>query len=177
MPLQCSIACALLSGGGFCIFGGLLSPGRNPPARWSDGESRPTTSTGANHDRSPMGKGHAPGITTGLGVSGARGSAAGSAAGASGARVREAAGFFLAAFFLADFSVGFFLAALRVAAFARGAAVRAVLRLCLRPDLRVTCRVSFFLLLSARFCADLVTPFLRIAFLAVGMMAPVCDDR
>src|SRR5436853_2257798 len=64
------------------------------------------------YDRFPMGKGHAPGIATGLGVSGAGGWAAGWAARALGAEDRcGTAGFFLAAFFLADFSVGFFLAA------------------------------------------------------------------
>jgi len=58
-----------------------------------------------------MGNGHAPGIETGLGVSGAGGLAAGWADRASGTeRRRRIAGFFLAAFFLADFLVGFFLA-------------------------------------------------------------------
>src|SRR5688572_12539408 len=66
---------------------------------------------GKDQDRFPMGNGHAPGIETGLGVSGAGGLAAGWAAEASGAgRRRGTAGFFLAAFFLADFLVGFFLA-------------------------------------------------------------------
>ena len=71
-----------------------------------------------------MGNGHAPGIETGLGVSGAGGLAAGWADRASGTeRRRRIAGFFLAAFFLADFLVGFFLA---VAVFvARAPALRA----------------------------------------------------
>ena len=86
---------------------------------------------GEDQDRFPMGNGHAPGIETGLGVSGAGGLAAGWADRASGTeRRRRIAGFFLAAFFLADFLVGFFLAvalvlaprrpALRAAAFRAG---------------------------------------------------------
>lgn len=65
-----------------------------------------------------MGKGQAPGIATGLGVCGAERSEAGWAKGAEGAGRRlRTAGFFLAAFFLADFLVGFFLAALPEAGF------------------------------------------------------------
>src|SRR4051794_20940582 len=61
----------------------------------------------------PKGKGHAPGTATGVGVSGTGGAAADCAAKVSAIEEpRGAAGFFLAAFFLADFSVGFFLRAL-----------------------------------------------------------------
>ena len=68
-----------------------------------------------------MGKGQAPGIATGLGVCGADDSEAGWAEGAEGAGRRlRTAGFFLAAFFLADFLVGFFLAALPDAALRGG---------------------------------------------------------
>jgi hypothetical protein len=96
--------------GCFCIFGGLLSARQNstPTVR----RRKPTDRRhGEDQDRFPMGNGHAPGIETGLGVSGAGGLAAGWADRASGTeRRRRIAGFFLAAFFLADFLVGFFLA-------------------------------------------------------------------
>src|SRR5688572_15886052 len=73
-----------------------------------------------------MGNGQAPGIETGLGVSGAGSGAAGWAAEVAGAGdLRGAVGFFLAAFFLADFRVGFFLA---VACFAPRAALVGFLR-------------------------------------------------
>lgn len=64
-----------------------------------------------SYDRFPMGNGQAPGMATGRGVAGARGSAAGWADRDTGAgSALRTAGFFLAAFFLADFTVGFFLA-------------------------------------------------------------------
>src|SRR5688572_1202773 len=81
----------------------------------------PPAKISAVYDRFPMGKGHAPGIATGLGVSGAGGSAAGWAARVFGTEDRcWTAGFFLAAFFLADFSVGFFLADARTSFFFAG---------------------------------------------------------
>jgi hypothetical protein len=96
-----------------------------------------------------MGKGHAPGIATGLGVSGARGSTAGWADRDPGAEDRcWTAGFFLAAFFLADFTVGFFLAAL------------------FAVDLR---RRGFFLAVARAF---FLTALFARAFFALAMIAP-----
>jgi hypothetical protein len=77
----------------------------------SGGESCLIIGTAWLHGLVPIGKGHAPGIATGLGVSGAGGAEPDPRVSASRAEdLPGAAGFFLAAFFLADFSVGFFLA-------------------------------------------------------------------
>jgi hypothetical protein len=93
----------------------------------------------------------------GLGVCGAGGSAAGWVVRASGAeRRRRAAGFFLAAFFLADFLVGFFLAvAPRAACFRAGA----------RAVFLPTRALSFFL----RVVPDFFAAFLPLAFLALAI--------
>jgi hypothetical protein len=90
--------------------------------------SRPTAGE-TRQVRFPTGNGQAPGIKAGLGVSGAGSSAAGWAVGVSGAaRRRGAAGFFLAAFFRADFTVGFFLAVFRAGARRADLAVDRVFR-------------------------------------------------
>src|SRR5688500_2220898 len=132
------------------------------------------------YDRFPMGNGQAPGMATGLGVSGAGGSAAGWAVRASGAGFTlGAAGFFLAAFFLADFSVGFFLAvffaapdALAVLRFALPAAfltfpaLRAgAFRDRLPADLLLARRVTLFFFAPLFFFAG----FLRAALFAFAM--------
>ena len=93
-------------------------------------------------------------METGRGVSGAKGSAAGWAVRARGAERRiGTAGFFLAAFFLADFAVGFFLPAFRAGAFlptGRAPGLFAVLRV----------RLLF---------RDAFLPVLRVPFLAFAM--------
>jgi hypothetical protein len=124
-----------------------------------------------------MGNGQAPGIAIGLGVSGAGGAAADCAVSVSRPECRRAAGFFLAAFFLADFSVGFFLPPRpEVPARAR-LVLTAPLRFLARDadreaDLRPAAlpafgRVSFFLLdlLAAAFLAA----FLAAAFLGLAI--------
>ena|SRR5688572_3095306 len=116
-----------------------------------------------------MGNGQAPGIETGLGVSGAGSGAAGWAAEVAGAGdLRGAVGFFLAAFFLADFRVGFFLA---VACFApRFALPRAA------ADLRerglALARTGFFF-----FARALAAAALRAFFFAVAICAFSCGRR
>jgi hypothetical protein len=115
-----------------------------------------------------MGNGQAPGIETGLGVSGAGSGAAGwVAVPADAGDLRGAVGFFLAAFFLADFRVGFFLA---VACFApRFALPRA-------GDLRVgwpgLARTGFFF-----FARALAAAALRAFFFAVAICAFSCGRR
>lgn len=133
------------------------------------------------YDRFPMGKGQAPGIETGLGVCGTGSSAAGWASRSSGAvRRRGTAGFFLAAFFLADFLVGFFLGAFRATA------------VFLPPERRLAADAPFLPFFAAAFEADFlgdwaaaarVTRFffapafglalLRPAFFGVAMPSPV----
>ena len=107
-----------------------------------------------------MGKGQAPGIATGLGVCGAERSEAGWAEGAEGAGRRlRTAGFFLAAFFLADFLVGFFLPALpeaRLRAFF-AAALRGAARF--EPRFTGGLRAAFFAPLTA-FLFFVRTPWL-----------------
>src|SRR5688572_7067360 len=99
-----------------------------------------------------MGNGHAPGMATGLGVSGAGSSAAGWADEASGAgRRRGAAGFFLAAFFLADFLVGFFLAATVMARCFRAGLLAARFVLLRRGAGRADLRTVFFPARAASF--------------------------
>ena len=84
------------------------------PHRQPDGFKAVRTAGETRQVRFPTGNGQAPGTNAGLGVSGAGSSAAGWADGVSGAaRRRGAAGFFLAAFFRADFTVGFFLPVFR----------------------------------------------------------------
>lgn len=112
-------------------------------------------------------------MATGLGVSGARGSKAGWADRVSGAgRVRGTAGFFLAAFFLADFLVGFFLAVFRALAPARVEVLRfalpeAFLALragAFRADLPAARRVTLFFLAPPFFFAGFVPADLRAFF-------------
>ena len=153
------------------------------------------------YDRFPTGKGQAPGIVTGLGVCGARGSAAGWAVRASGAgRLLRVAGFFLAAFFLADFLVGFFLAvffaavsrappaALRFLLPAALPALRAgAFRADLRAALPVARRAAAFFLAPPVFFPTLpvffFAGFLRPALLAFAMpcsfvhAAPVSEGQ
>ena len=85
-------------------------PPRRDPSLRADGVRCRTAETVSGQVPFPMGNGQAPGIATGRGVSGVGGAAAVLAAEVLRAGFRlGAAGFFLAAFFLADFSVGFFL--------------------------------------------------------------------
>jgi len=123
------------------------NPGRQP-----DGpQGHQAIGAEPGQDRFATGNGQAPGTKAGLGVSGAGGSAAGWADRASGSeRRRGAAGFFLAAFFRADFLVGFFLAAFPAVDLRGG----------LRPALRTGDFLAAFFLLAA----DLPAFFLRAAF-------------
>ena len=74
--LRRSIACALPMPEGFCIFGGLLFD-RLESAPEVGSLQADDPRNGADYDLVPMGKGQAPGTTTGLGVCGAVGSEAG----------------------------------------------------------------------------------------------------
>ena len=65
---------ALPRQGTFCIVGGLLSAGEDPRRRPG---CHPDRRHGEAHGRFPIGNGHAPGIDTGRGASGAESSAAG----------------------------------------------------------------------------------------------------
>ena len=116
-----------------------------------------------------MGNGQAPGIETGLGVSGAGSGAAGWVAVPAGAGdLRGAVGFFLAAFFLADFRVGFFLA---VACFVpRWALPRAAADL--RERWLALARTGFFF-----FARALAAAALRAFFFAVAICAFSCGRR
>ena len=161
MLRQCSTTDFLPCPNTFCIVGGLLSARRKFHAGGQTAERPPDRKHGEGYDRFPMGNGQAPGIDTGLGASGAGGSAAGWAVRVPGAvRRLWAAGFFLAAFTLADFLVGFFLPAVRAGVFAAD----------LRPANRfVALRTSFFFVLgffAARF---------RAAFLTLAMV-PSCIE-
>jgi hypothetical protein len=162
-----------------------LAAGRGILYRWRPAVP-PARST--VHGLVPTGKGQAPGIATGLGVSGAGGAEPDPRVSASGAEyLPGAAGFFLAAFFLADFSVGFFLAArvLRPAPFAARFVPPALLIAFFdeRPrvfmaDLRPPAlpageRVSFFFLPDF-VAAALFALFLAPAFLALAILrAPI----
>jgi hypothetical protein len=108
----------------FCIFGGLLFRRRNPTPVCRKLDPDPASTGQGSQGLLPMGNGQAPGIEIGRGVRGAATGAAVRATGCGAGRFSGMADFFLAAFFLADFSVGFFLlcacgALLRAAVFAR----------------------------------------------------------
>jgi hypothetical protein len=134
----------------------LWNPAVRPenPAGGQTAPSRPTAGNGESYDRFPMGKGQPPGTNAGLGVSGAGSSAAGWAEGVSGeGRRRGAAGFFLAAFFRADFTVGFFFAVFRAADPRAGLPRRAAFRAGWRVSfflLAADFRVTFFFLAAVR---------------------------
>ena len=124
------------------------NPGRQP-----DGpQGHQAIGAEPGQDRFATGNGQAPGTEAGLGVSGAGGSAAGWADRASGSeRRRGAAGFFLAAFFRADFLVGFFLAAFPAVDLRGGLRPALRHRRLSRRLLLAGCRSSCFLLARPAF--------------------------